>query len=384
MASLLQLLCAYPILENLVAVLPLGDLFNLSKTSSTIRVVLHGFSIRFVKKPSSLRAVRPALFIGRHDTSHWRNLKARSPLCCSENQHIRGANVKGCLMCSMPVCEACIIKDSFGKRNENTFPNRTRSLCVECFDSGNPHQAATLYGEETATLPPYFMRTECVCTAKDGHLCLRCKTKQNLKLETRHNQCYGKGCSKSISDDSGGRVCIWCDLPLPRERSRAESRRDYDIRHLLARTHSSYDQSPEEDTLLDFGEEEGVRTSATSASSASGMLTSTKKVKACAYDRFEDKRRQELEKVSQRRQSTASALEDERWRISETLRRSDSMCRAPPPTRIRRPNVSPAAANSSGSRSDSTVSSIVPENDWSLPSYDSLFVQSSQPRPRGD
>ena len=379
MASLLELLCAYPILENLVAFLPLGDLFNLSKTSSTIRVILHGFSIVFVKKSSSLRADRPALAIGRHDTSYWRNLKAKSPLCCSENQHVRGANVKGCLMCSMPVCEACIIKASFGKRDENTFPNRTRSLCVECFDSGNPHQAATLNGEETATLPPYLMRTECVCTAKDGHLCLRCKTKQNSKLETRHNQCYGIGCSKSISDDFGGRVCTWCDLPLPRERSRAESRRDYDMRHLLARTHSSYDQSPEEYTLLDFGEEETVRTSATSTSSAPGMLTSTKKMKAFAYDRFEDKRRMELKKVSERRQNTASALEDERWRKSETLRRSGSMCRAPPPTRIQRPNFSLAAANSTGSHSDSTVSSIVPVDDWSLPSYDSLFVQSSQP-----
>lgn len=30
MASLLELLCAYPVLENLVTVLPLGDLFNVS------------------------------------------------------------------------------------------------------------------------------------------------------------------------------------------------------------------------------------------------------------------------------------------------------------------------------------------------------------------
>ena len=348
MASLLQLLCAYPVLENLVAVIPLGDLFNLSKTSSTIRMVLHGFPVNFVKKPSSLGAVRSALSIGRHDTSHWKNLKAKSPLCCSEIQHTRGANIKGCLMCSMPVCEACIIKASFGKRDENTFPNRTRSLCVECFDSGTPHQAAMFSGEEKIALPSYLMRGECVCTAKDGHLCLRCKTKQNSELETRHNQCYGQGCSKSILDDFGGRVCIWCDLPLPPERSRAESRRDYDIRHLLARTHSSYDQSPEEETLLGFGEEEEVWASSTSTSSASGTMTPNKKVRAFAHDRFEAKRRQELEEVSERRQFTASALEDERWRRSENLRRSGYVCRASPPTGLERPVLSRGAANLRG------------------------------------
>lgn len=379
MASLLELLCAYPILENLVAVLPLGDLFNLSKTSSTIRFVLHGLPIRFVKKPSSLRAVRPALSIGRHETSHWKNLKAKSPLCCSELQHTRGSNIKGCLMCSMPVCEACIIKASFGKRDENTFSNRTRSLCVECFDSGNQHQEATLNGEEPVILTPYLMRTECICTAKDGHLCVRCKTKQNSKLETRHNQCYGTGCSKSISDDFGGRVCIWCDLPLPRERSRAESRRDYDARHLLARTHSSYDQPPKAGPF-DFGEEEVSWASSPSTSSASEMMTTTKKVRAFAYDRFEDERRRELEEVSERRQFRASALEDERWRRSEALRCSGSACRAPPPRRIQGPGFSLAAAKSTGSRSESIETSPVPEDDWSLPSYDSLDLQSSQPR----
>ena len=50
------------------------------------------------------------------------------------------------------------------------------------------------------------MRTECICTAKDGHLCLRCKTKQNSKLDSKTNRCYGIGCSESILDGFGGRV----------------------------------------------------------------------------------------------------------------------------------------------------------------------------------
>ena len=45
MAPLLDLLSQYPILENLVSVLPLGDLFNLSKTNSNFRAALHGFLV---------------------------------------------------------------------------------------------------------------------------------------------------------------------------------------------------------------------------------------------------------------------------------------------------------------------------------------------------
>lgn len=189
--------------------------------------------------------MRPALSIGRHNTSHWKNLKNRSPICCSEPQHTKGDKVKGCVMCSMPVCEACVIKASFAKRDENTFPNRIRSLCVDCFDSGNPHRETSLNGEGNHRQTSYLMRPECICTAKDGHLCLSCKLKHNSGADIK-NHCFGLGCSKSNIDCFGGRICLWCDLPLPRERSRAESRRDYDSRHLVARRHSSYDQIPEE------------------------------------------------------------------------------------------------------------------------------------------
>lgn len=359
MASLLELLYAYPILETLAAVLPLGDLFNLSKTNSTCRALLHGFSVRSLQKPSSLKAVRPALFIGRHNNSHWKNLKAKSPLFCSEPQHTRGAKIKGCLMCSMPVCEACVIKASFGKRDENTFPNRMRSLCDECFSSGNPHKETSLKGDEKIVLTSYAMRTECICTAKDGHLCLRCKTKQNSSLKIRNNQCYGTGCPKSKLDGLERRVCLWCDLPLPRERSRAESRRDYDARHLLARTHSSYDQPLEERAEHDIidAAEQGTAWASSTVTSASQRTNTSKKASAVSYDRFEDERRRELEMVSQRRQSTVSAPEEERWRRSEAVRRFGDICRAPPPTRIT-------------TRLDSTASTLAPEADLSPPSYD--------------
>lgn len=393
MTSLLSLLAAYPILETLVTVLPLGDLFNLSKTNSKFRAALHGFYIgRSPRNPSSLKAVRPALFIGRHNTPHWKNLKAKSPLCCSEPQHTRGAKIKGCLMCSMPVCEACIIKASFGKRDENTFPNRVRSLCVECFASGNPHQETSLNGEEILIPNSYLVRPECICLPKYGHLCLQCKLKQKSSFEIRDNQCYGLGCSKSKSDGFGGRVCLWCDLPLPRKRSRAESRRDYDARYLLARTHSTYGQPTEEghkDDIIDPAEQEAIWASSSLTLSASELTRSSKQARPVAYERFEDERRSEFEGVSEGRQSIASADEEQRLRKSEAPPCSGSIFRAPPPARIQGPGFFLAAGNSTGSRSDSAESTLAPEDDSSLPSYDSCthgsllesFPGSSPPRP---
>ena len=384
MPSLLVLLCVYPVLENLVAVLPIGDLFNLSKANSTCRAVLHGFPISSISNPSSPKVVRPALFIGRHNTLHWRNLKIKSPVCCSEPQHTRGAKIKGCLLCSMPVCEACIIKASFGKHDENTFANRTRSLCAECFDSGNSHQESSLNDEEYVVLTSSLIPTECICIARDGHLCLRCKTKQNSNVEARTNQCYGVGCSKSISDSFGGRVCLWCDLPLPRERSRAESRRDYDARHLLARTHSSYEQTVGEvleDDSIDSAEPEIVRASSPLTSPAPERTTSPKKGKAVAHDPFEDERKRELERVSKRRLFTAGGLEEERWRRSENLRRSNSMCRAPPPPMMQGRILSRRVENSPRCRSDLIALNQPAEDELSPPSYDSCIRNWSNPSP---
>ena len=369
MASLLGLLHSYPILENLVTVLPLGDLFNLSRTSSTIRAALHGFSVQFLQKPSLSEAVRPALSIGSHNTSYWKNLKAKSPLYCSEPQHTKGDKVKGCLMCSMPVCEACIIKASFGRHDENTFPSRIRSLCVDCFNLGNPHrEISSLDGKGNTTQTSYLRRTECTCTAKDGHLCLKCKTKQNAKLDCRGNQCFGMGCSTSKTDYFGGRVCLWCNHPLPHERSRAESRRIYDARHLLARRHSSYDQSPKEgpeNDVIDTAEQEAIWNSSDFTSSATARMPSPKKANVKDDDRFEVARKQELQRVSKRRQYIAAAEEEQRWYRSETLRRSESECHAPPPIGIPGPVVSLAAPSSIGALIRTA------EDDSSPPSYES-------------
>ena len=81
------------------------------------------------------------------------------------------------------------------------------------------------------------LRGLCVCTAKDGHLCLACKTRQNEMVDQELAICYGNGCSATKDGSFEGRICLWCDLPLPGGRSRAEARREYDTKHLRAKMH---------------------------------------------------------------------------------------------------------------------------------------------------
>ena len=171
-------------------------------------------------------------------------------MLCSELNHTRGNNIRGCLMCSMPVCEACIIKESFGKRDEKTFQHRTRTLCSDCYDSETPHiEQALKPGMEGKDVIHRLRKTwsTCVCTPKEGYLCLRCKIEQRSKMAVKLARCYGQGCTRTQLGGFPGRICLWCDLRLPGERSRAEARRDYDARHLLARSHSSFERPVDEE-----------------------------------------------------------------------------------------------------------------------------------------
>ncbi|KAL2059627.1 hypothetical protein ABVK25_000920 [Lepraria finkii] len=359
MAALLDLLSPYPILENLVSMLPLGDLFSLSKTNSAFRAALHGFQLARSNGESPFTTpVRPTLCIGQHETLFWRNLNAKSPGLFSESQHTRGDKNRGCLMCAMPVCEACIIKASFGKRDEKTFQHRTRSLCPECYNSETPHIEQSL--KEVKGKRPIHSLSDteptCICTAKDGHLCLKCKTEQKSDLETKLSRCYGEGCSKTKPCGFSGRVCLWCDLRLPGERSRAEARRDYDKRHLLARTHSSFERPPEDEIIYPAEQE--------------------------AIWQAEEERFRELSAVSEQRRTTASTAEDERWRRSEALRCSDSMFYPPPP--VVRHRTDHIAESSGRQRSDSTASILVERDQPILPSYGTCSLGATAEESQGN
>jgi len=239
---------------------------------------------------------------------------------------VRGESIRSCRVCSMPVCEACIFKSSFGKWDERTFSNRTRSLCPDCYN---------LPGERL-----------CICTAKDGHLCIECKTKQKYHAEENLNQCHGEGCSKTKEGGFAGRVCLWCDRRLPSENNRATARRDYDLRHLLARSHSMYEHSSD-DNIVD---------PASRASHATPY-----KAKARLLDPIEEERQRLLSNVSARRSLTADAAEEERWRRSESLRRSETF-KPPPP--IRRQRTTPAMNSKSWRDTDSIAPTLVERDYW--------------------
>ena len=201
MPILLDLLSPYPILENVVSSLNIGDLFNLSKVNSAYRIALHGFGQPCFDEttPIAKGCIRPTLHIGHHKTTFWENLKSRSQLRCSEPHHIKGTSPTGCLICSAPVCEACIIKAAFAKRNETTFQKRHRPLCSQCWSTGNRHKKHRIQFENVKTPRTAYADQAadgdvCLCTAKNGHLCLNCKNEQNLEALNRPESCYGQDC----------------------------------------------------------------------------------------------------------------------------------------------------------------------------------------------
>jgi len=332
MASLLDLLSPYPVLEDLASFSGLGDLINLSRANSKYRAALHNFQLPSQKGKGNFCSVRPALLIGQHNTVFWKNLKAKSILCCSEPRHKAGSyKVSPCRICSMPVCEACIIKASFGKRNENTFHSRCRKLCADCWSSGTPHKKQLLNGTSNKEPPSYLesatLRGLCTCSAKDGHLCLECKTEQNAELTMESSRCFGYGCTSTEAEGTSwaGRVCLWCDLPLPR--SRAESRREYDAQHLIARSHSSYER-PFEEENLDLAEEQRMleldALSRAKQDAAAAISAVKRPGHAFGDDPLDARRVQELDETLQRRHlAVAAAAEEQRWQRSESLRRHE-------------------------------------------------------------
>jgi len=190
---------------------------------------------------ASVAVSRHDLLIDVHESDAWLNPKPTSQLLCSEPQHTKGSNARGCRMCSKPVCEGCIIKASFGKQ-ENTFKNRRRRFCDQCWLSGNRHAGARM-DDPCAKRMPYTAFAEagnfCCCTTDDGWLCLRCKTAQIEDLALTLNKCCGQGCWHSLDDDeTNRRICLWCGSPLDGRLAKDEARRLHDSRHLYAKSNS--------------------------------------------------------------------------------------------------------------------------------------------------
>lgn len=244
MIRLIDLLYEYPVLEALVAELPLDGLLNLARASSLYRAILHDFPAADATNSSKIpNTIRPQLFIGKHHTKFWRRLKSKAVSRCSEPHHTKGSIIKRCRLCSMLVCESCIVKSSYFGANV-TMGSRRRYLCGTCWNTGNRHRERQLNEAVDRNFCSYQRQAEiqgfCTCSVQDKWLCLQCIQKQPPKMPEGSVQCAGEGCFTIMRPEScGGRLCVWCDLPLMEKLSREQARRDYDLKHLCARAHSA-------------------------------------------------------------------------------------------------------------------------------------------------
>jgi hypothetical protein len=246
-ATLLSIARPWPIALTLATYLPAGDLINLARTSILLRAALHGLQ---PPSPADLQFTsysrsRPALHIGDHQTSYWKRLKQAAPFLCASPTHTKGSGPRPCRYCSTPICEACIVRDSFAKGSENTFKNRYRFLCKGCWNSGNPHRRCRFKGDRDSPqggASRYNFAPGdgefCACTIKDdGWLCISCKTMQNTEANASGSQqCFGEACSVALGEDKDRRrICLWCDRPILGGRASFGSRLAFDQKMQLAR-----------------------------------------------------------------------------------------------------------------------------------------------------
>jgi hypothetical protein len=247
--TLLSIVGQWPIASNIAKHLPAGSLINLSRSSTSLRGVLHGFDDWTTAEPN-VTADAPAhtdpedviedvsscrvLHIGAHRTPYWEGLKRAAPFACSSKTHTKGNKTKPCLYCSMPVCEGCIIKHSFAK-TENTFKNRCRFMCQRCWDTENVQKQRRYSGRSSAAdrrshKSEVMAGQLCTCTSKDGWVCNDCKEKQNQEARLEATEvCYGEKCATVLDTDKDRRkICLWCDKPMARGRASLESKIAFD------------------------------------------------------------------------------------------------------------------------------------------------------------
>ena len=234
-------LSAWPVADALARALPVGDLLTLARTSSALRASLHGFPLPLDtnNNEAARPPVRDSIYVGLHQTPEWRSLKEAAPFECSSKTHTKGSKPRPCRLCSTPICEACIVRDSFAHRNENTFKHRTRSFCLPCWQNGNLSKSMRYSGAGQQQLEPDT--SHCVCTLmKDGWLCLPCKWQQNKEAQAPEAKtCHGEACDNDVGPDAGSRrLCLWCQRTLPPHLGGA-SRRAWNQKMIEARKRSA-------------------------------------------------------------------------------------------------------------------------------------------------
>ncbi|QKX55895.1 uncharacterized protein TRUGW13939_02994 [Talaromyces rugulosus] len=217
MPELLDIIYPWPVVSTLALYLGVGDLIQLSRVSTGCRAALHGFPRpRPDDGAGDWIRVRAEIFIGMHQSSYWRNLKSIAQMSCAEANHRRGYRAELCRYCSIPVCDACVVRESFGQ-GTSAWRTRTRHLCVDCWASGTPHKNRNFSKPPSATVKYSFAPGDgdfCRCTATDGWLCAGCRKKQCTDVAAQRERCFGEGCSRLAGLEKERRsVCLWCDMP---------------------------------------------------------------------------------------------------------------------------------------------------------------------------
>lgn len=222
--TLEAILALWPVADNTSLHLGVADLISLARASVSTRLSLHGFrndpqlpQTSATGNSTTDPPPREFLNIGLHDTLYWRRLKDNAAFECSSVTHVRGENIHPCKYCSRPICEACIVRDSWirGKGKENTFVNRCRSYCSKCWESGNLSKSRRF---QLASSEDYSSDHVCTCTnKKDSWLCVPCKNIQNAEaLSEKSKYCHGEGCTDRVGEHADRRrICMWCQKSLP-------------------------------------------------------------------------------------------------------------------------------------------------------------------------
>jgi len=222
--TLLDLILLYPVIENIASFLPLKSIQNLAQTSSHYYEAMHGSPV----VESDYPKMTP--YIVCFETDLWRRLKSLSTDSCSETGHTRGQNPKPCRLCALLVCEACVVKHSFGK-TENTFGSRRRNLCRKCWLVRHPQARRLQHDSASPPTVDYHAIGLCQCTAKQGILCRKCKEEQNSDLTRKLKQCDGCGLEKDARE-MFRQICLWCTRVLPESFGRGSFSQSEEVRSI--------------------------------------------------------------------------------------------------------------------------------------------------------
>ena len=225
MSTLLDLILLYPVVETIASFLPLKSIQHLAQASSKYYEAMHGSPVNEADYPKT--APPYAVY---SETDLWRRLRSLSTDSCSETGHTRGKNPKPCRLCGLLVCEACVVKNSFGK-TENTFGSRRRNLCQTCWLTRHPQARRRQHDSTSPPTVNYHTIGLCECTAKQGILCRKCKEQQNSDLKRKLKQCDGCGREKDAREMSR-QICLWCTRVLPESYVRGSFPRSEEVRSI--------------------------------------------------------------------------------------------------------------------------------------------------------